>query len=398
MPVVTFDGPAKIITEIAAGALNTIQVVDVYSDWKNWVAAGNAGYLPAFSVVGGDPISSVQNLGSTFFLENGWRLRPAELDHKLDIVGNLYTREEGGDPFVSTFGSFRVTVGLTVSNLTDASVSRLDLTQLMPEVWIDTQRGRSGTFDGIGTPTDPVDNVQDAKTIADRDRLRRYKLIGDIQLHEPHAQWSFDASGASRASLVYLQNQSVADSKFKNCILIGESEGAIEAERCGLRILSDVAGQFVECALFDTLSVQAGGIADFMSCVAQVEGSGHPVVDVSGALQVNFASFRGALEITNCQPGTLVMVGFESGRLILGPTNVGGHIVVSGLCAIEDRAGGTIVDRVDALDPRHVDELHMMRGLQLARPVTITPAQETAGGITLAIGGDGLTTSSLTRQ
>lgn len=43
-------------------------------------------------------------------------------------------------------------------------------------------------------------------------------------------------------------------------------------------------------------------------------------------------------------------------------------------------------------------ELWRMRGLDPATPVTVTTASETAGDIELAISGDGVTTSTLTRQ
>ena len=45
-----------------------------------------------------------------------------------------------------------------------------------------------------------------------------------------------------------------------------------------------------------------------------------------------------------------------------------------------------------------LDELHLMRGLDPANPVTVTTTEETAGGITLDIGGDGINSSTLTRQ
>lgn len=115
---VLFDGDARIITEVGIGGDQTLDVVGIYSEWKQWVLAGNANFLQAFSVIGGDPIEGNISLGSTFFLENGWRLRPAELSHQLTIEGNLYVRE-GGNPFVPTLGSFNVLTQLRVSNLID---------------------------------------------------------------------------------------------------------------------------------------------------------------------------------------------------------------------------------------------------------------------------------------
>lgn len=45
-----------------------------------------------------------------------------------------------------------------------------------------------------------------------------------------------------------------------------------------------------------------------------------------------------------------------------------------------------------------LDELWRMRGLDAANPVTVTPTSEVSGDITLGVTGDGVNTSTLTRQ
>lgn len=85
-----FDGPNKKIT---LDAQATIEVADLYSRWKQWVATGdNSKYLPAFSVVGGDAISPTANLAVNVFVRNdiGWRIAPPEQDIDIILVGNIY--------------------------------------------------------------------------------------------------------------------------------------------------------------------------------------------------------------------------------------------------------------------------------------------------------------------
>ncbi|MEO0322979.1 MAG: hypothetical protein AAF447_08475 [Myxococcota bacterium] len=119
MPV-TFDGPNLRIIETSVAGDNSIEVADIYSEWKRWLQAdtANARFLPALRTVGGDPTVSGQQLGATFFLTNGWRLRPAELNHSLDLVGNLYV-DGGGRPIVDTLGTFQVSVSYQATNLVD---------------------------------------------------------------------------------------------------------------------------------------------------------------------------------------------------------------------------------------------------------------------------------------
>jgi len=48
-----------------------------------------------------------------FFLLNGWRVRPMEVDHDLTITGNLFV-DGGGIPVVRTIGPYQVNVNYTV--------------------------------------------------------------------------------------------------------------------------------------------------------------------------------------------------------------------------------------------------------------------------------------------
>ena len=90
-----------------------VTVGDVYSRWKEWVAAGNSEYLPAFRVVGGDPLGGGLFVASYFFLLNGWRVRPMEMDHTLIIEGNIGV-DGGGTPVVPTLGTYNVITQFTV--------------------------------------------------------------------------------------------------------------------------------------------------------------------------------------------------------------------------------------------------------------------------------------------
>lgn len=56
--------------------------------------------------------------------------------------------------------------------------------------------------------------------------------------------------------------------------------------------------------------------------------------------------------------------------------------------------GGTFT----ATDSTRLEELHRFRGLDASNPWTITPSQESAGGDTLTLTGDGVTSTTVTRN
>lgn len=127
MAKVSFDGPNRliIVTEAptASGLVELDVKIDLYSDWKEWMLVGdNCKYLYAMRAVGGDPTVEGRFLGSTFFLSNGWRIRPYNADHTLKLDGNLFT-DEGDFVVIHTLAHHQVLVDHQFSNLIDATVS-----------------------------------------------------------------------------------------------------------------------------------------------------------------------------------------------------------------------------------------------------------------------------------
>jgi len=89
---------------------------DIYSDWKEWQLIGdNSKYSQAFIAIGGDPIGGGLYAGSYYFLTNGWKIRPDEVDHTLTLLGNIFG--EGGAAIITpTLGSYTVAVNVVTSS------------------------------------------------------------------------------------------------------------------------------------------------------------------------------------------------------------------------------------------------------------------------------------------
>ena len=105
-----FDGTTKIIT-LTSGT-TYVSVRDLYSRWKDWIQSTGSNFLQSFSVVGGEPVDSTNGIYVTsyFFLENGWKIKPQEANHKLVIADGILVTSDGTDPFVSTTGSYNVLI------------------------------------------------------------------------------------------------------------------------------------------------------------------------------------------------------------------------------------------------------------------------------------------------
>lgn len=108
----TFDGPNKRI--ILTAGTTSLSVRDVWSRWVDWflTAGDNSKYLPAFVSVGGDDIdlAAGTKIPIYAFLTNGWRVRPQEANHTLNVTDGILLVDGGGDPFVDTAGAYIVRV------------------------------------------------------------------------------------------------------------------------------------------------------------------------------------------------------------------------------------------------------------------------------------------------
>ncbi len=108
---ITFDGATKLAT-LSTGTV-ALSVADLWSRWVDWAATGtNSKWLPMFSTVGGDVIDAGAGTSIPLyaFLVNGWRVKPQEANHTLNVTTGVLLVSGGGDPFINTTGSFVVRV------------------------------------------------------------------------------------------------------------------------------------------------------------------------------------------------------------------------------------------------------------------------------------------------
>jgi hypothetical protein len=92
---VTFDGPNKLIL-VNEGETSLDIQTEVYSDWKEWVLLeDNLKYFPPLNTVGGEPTIGAERLDVTYFLINGWRIKPYPGSYNLNLVGNIFDVDGG---------------------------------------------------------------------------------------------------------------------------------------------------------------------------------------------------------------------------------------------------------------------------------------------------------------
>lgn len=128
---VFFDGSEKLAI-IQTGVTEIDFQKDIFSSWKDWFLEDTNSRFPlAITTTGGEDATTIINgeKGISFFMQNGWRIRPFEGTHRLIVNGNVYT-SDNEDPFVETINNYKVTISMTVSNIINSTGGDLGDTEL----------------------------------------------------------------------------------------------------------------------------------------------------------------------------------------------------------------------------------------------------------------------------
>jgi hypothetical protein len=103
------NGDTKVISLETA----TLDVAALWSDYMDWLSVSdNSKYPSAMRSVGGDDIDTGAGtkVPAYIYLINGWKIRPMESQHTLNVGNGILLVDGGGDPFVNTVGTFMIRI------------------------------------------------------------------------------------------------------------------------------------------------------------------------------------------------------------------------------------------------------------------------------------------------
>jgi hypothetical protein len=209
-------------------------------------------------------------------------------------------------------------------------------------VWVDVVSGTSGTAFPQGTPKAPVNNLADAKTIADRQYIERIHIHGDATMNQTFEDYLFVAHGTNTAS-IDLNGQTITGCRFERLGIIGPGTGHFNAVDCEL--LSGFTGinaNLENCIVAGTFTVAAGQTFNADRCTSPTGC----VVNLNGDGVCGFANFSGiitAMNMTNAA-GQFGVTGYYILNLLSSLT--AGNVFVAGVGIINDSsAGATVTER-----------------------------------------------------
>lgn len=421
---VTFDPINKIIqVHIApvSGEIGLDVKVDLYSDMKeDWEADPSLfKYRLPITSVGGNPLPGSKALGSTFFLQPPWKIRPYEADHRFLVNGNLYSTD-GTSPYTTTVGTFNVIIESSVSSLVDSTVQQLaeiEYGSFEGGVWVDENSLISGTGGLNGNAQNPVNNIPDAVAICLlRGLPQTIFVIGNYTFDTGDDISKFKVIGqnASRSTFTINTLADTAETEFNEAYVVGTLDGNSIIRNCMVSGLSYVSGVVFSSLINPgTISLGGTGVAFFLDCYSGVPGLSTPTLDCNGLSNLQTTSlairnYNGGIKIIDFASGAKASLDFGSGQCIIDMQScTDGTIVIRGDASVKDENGahlatgqyGNLSIVNECISGAHLHEIWARLGLDIDKPlITNEDGSITVGNITITATTTGIPPNRQTTQ
>jgi hypothetical protein len=387
--VVSFDGVNKTITITDVGDIN-ITVAEIYSRWKDWVF-DNPQYEPAFRYVGGDPTVGLDTLGITYFIINGWKFKPYEGNHVLDIVGNLY-QDGGGNPYLTTSG-YTIVIRQNVSNIVEiksVTTESNEKIEYLGSIFLDETSIYSSAVYPNGTISNPINNLSGAITLANYYGFNTIKVLSN-----------FGLSGVSNTTISNLnfigQKPNIILTDYNNIIFnnVLFDNFIIDADFVGSTIVIDnsiilnalnINGHIKNTQIKGVVKIDEELIIlnSYSTRLNSVTISPILNMNATNTTTLQVKNHSGNLDIINCDTvDSFANIELISGNIKLDSTCTDGTIILKGNATFENNAGVNVVlNKRGLLIPEMVDDIHLIHGLDDANPMVVSRTSRTAGNIT----------------
>jgi hypothetical protein len=214
-------------------------------------------------------------------------------------------------------------------------------------VYVDSIDGVPGTAHPIGTPVTPVNNMSDAKTIANAIGTNAYVIRGNITLSGSFDHSTFIGSSIED-DLLDLNGQSVTSCTFLSLKVSGTQVGTqCLYKGCTLNNLSGVTGTILDSFIINSVTIGGPGSIVIMHNVAAGGSFTGATIDLAGSNRLIAGTGLGGdwtlKNATTGFPPGIARMGFDSGTLTIDSTCIGGIITLDGVCNVTDNSGSAIL-------------------------------------------------------
>ena len=233
-----------------------------------------------------------------------------------------------------------------------------DVIQLREYIYIDVENGETGTTENVGTSIRPVNNLQDAYTISEKRKIKKFRIKTEtqntaIELDRDYLDYVFEGTIGKFNAFININGFNVNDSVFRNVSIFGGGSGDIFGERIDTLNVTGITGIIQDSGILGIVVNEDNHELELINCYSAVGGSGYPIVDFNGQSGVTFIvrNYSGSLGLKNSTHlNNSLSFDVTSGRMILDETNTAGDLIMRGVGSLLDNSMGLSINRTGFIE------------------------------------------------
>jgi len=215
------------------------------------------------------------------------------------------------------------------------------------EVCVDINSPNSGTDVPVGTRGTPVNNLADAKRIADIEnahviRILRSMTISDVDFSDGYR---FVTDSPVTEQIIVAPSANIRNCDFEFVNISGTLDGNNIYRQCVLGDVSYTSGFVFQCSLNGTVTLEPDALLGALDCFSNtLAGQPNPKIDFNGSGQLLLRNYSGVIELLNHTDDSLngdVCIDMSSGVVIIRDSCTAGFIPVRGIARVQDESTGT---------------------------------------------------------
>ena len=224
-------------------------------------------------------------------------------------------------------------------------------------VTLDAVNGVTGTVFPKGTPQAPVNNMADAKLIADVRGLNRINVVGNFTFTTGDNVEDFEVYGINpnKTTLTFESGALTEGVDIFNATVQGEFDNLATFEDCRLLNIQMVEGYAFQCLLAGTFVVSGVGQTAFIDCWDGIVTNGtYPVIDCGGSgRDISIKNWHGDVKIINKTGTDDMEINMNSGGTVLIDSTVTNGLVrcTGSMKVIDNSTGSAVIDIAEVAFP-----------------------------------------------
>lgn len=344
---------------LAQGVTEFFPIEDLYHEYRNRRRLDTDGlrkWEPLLRAEGNVPKGAGAFTPRYVVLLLGTKIIPYDEPDTLSQLGDMITDDPDTDPEI--YDISQLTTAKTIfiqpseAEVIQLNSKTIENSSFNEGVMIDvdnlTGKAKPGTEFPAGTPEQPVDNLNDLRSILNARGLIKVYVVGDLDIDDDK-EWmriQFFGESSIMSQIDIYSGADVFNSQFFNATITGELDGLTQIEGCVINGLDFVNGYVFNCSIGPaTISVEAGATANIFNCFSAVPGASTPDFDLNGTGVLALRNYNGGGRITNYNGAGSHSIDLNSGQIKMDPNTVtSGTFIVRGTGKLIDDSTGEIIE------------------------------------------------------